>query len=173
MKKFEAINKRNGKGFVVTINKDSNVAIIFDIDNKKEKEITMATIKRWFTLGKEIIEKKCEVCGGKMEQEVNHMGMIVCVPCDGMLNEELAMEKKFVQATLVEKKEAKKRPTAVKKDGTTRIDKFRPKLTEVEVKEIRAKFAAGAKKSHLAKEYNISSRTVTCIVEYIMWKNVG
>jgi hypothetical protein len=53
-----------------------------------------------------------------------------------------------------------------------RTDKFRPKLTPEQVLEIREKHKKGSKKSHLAKEYNVSFRTITCIVEYLMWKKV-
>lgn len=131
MKKYQAVNKRNGKDFIVSMMEDK--AITREVGTDKVKEVSLSTIKRWFELGEEIVE-----------------------------------------AQKVEKKEVKKsRPSATKKDGSVRNDKFRPKLTVEEVIEIRNKFKSGSKKSHLAKEYNVSFRTITCIVEYIMWKNVG
>ena len=70
------------------------------------------------------------------------------------------------------KGEIEENPRCIKKDGTIRTDKFRPKLNPEQVKEIREKFAKGMKKSHLAKDYGVSFRTITCIVERLMWKHI-
>lgn len=145
MKKFNAVNKRNGKEFVVTMMEDK--AITFDVVKKVEKEVSLATIKRWFELGEEIVEVKKEKKAPKKAK----------------MNEEEKIQK--AQRPADER--------ATKKDGSKRKDDFRPKLDVDQVLEIRAKFREGVKKSHLAREYNVSFRTITCIVEYIMWKHVA
>ena len=71
-----------------------------------------------------------------------------------------------------ESKERKHSRTAIKKDGTQREDKFRPKLTEEKAYEILVAFHTGSKKSHIAKDFEVSFRTVTCIIEGLMWKDV-
>lgn len=71
-----------------------------------------------------------------------------------------------------ESKERKHSRTAIKKDGTQREDKFRPKLTAEKAYEILVAFHTGSKKSHIAKDFEVSFRTVTCIVEGLMWKDV-
>lgn len=128
MKKFHAVYKRNGKEKAVVVEVHENDLFVV-IDDKGTKEVKKDTIKRWYTMGAEIVEKQ-----------------------------------------VVEIKAAER---CVKKDGSVRKDKFRPKLNEADVLAIRAKFAAGSKKSHLAKEYEVSFRTITCIIERLMWKHVG
>ncbi|MGR9527701.1 hypothetical protein ACSS31_28995 (plasmid) [Priestia megaterium] len=145
MKKFNAVNKRNGKEFIVTMMEDK--AVTFDVEKKVEKEVSLATIKRWFELGEEIVEVKKEKKAPK--------------------------KAKMSEKEKIQKAQRPADERATKKDGSKRKDDFRPKLDVDQVLEIRAKFREGVKKSHLAKEYGVSFRTITCIVEYIMWKHVA
>jgi hypothetical protein len=71
---------------------------------------------------------------------------------------------------VIQKPKKIRNSTKVKNDERT--DKFRPKLAIEQVLEIREKYKKGSRKSHLAKEYDVSFRTITCIVEYLMWKKV-
>jgi hypothetical protein len=73
------------------------------------------------------------------------------------------------EVVIPKKKKIKKN---AKVENVERTDKFRPKLAPEQVLEIREKHKKGSRKSHLAKEYNVSFRTITCIVEYLMWKKV-
>jgi hypothetical protein len=139
MKKFHAVNKRNGKDFIVTMMEDK--AITREAGTTKEKEVSLATIKRWFELGQEIKAVK------KVEKK----------------------EKKVA----VEKNDRKHSRTDVKKDGTVREDKFKPKLNAEIVSEIKRKLREGAKQSHLAKEYGVSNQTIRCIRLGKMWKEVA
>jgi len=145
MKKFEAVNKRNGKTFVVVMMEDK--ALTIESESGKEKEVSLATIKRWFELKKEIVpvvEKKEEV-----------------------KKEEVRKEKP------VSEMKVRRHPrTEVKKDGTVRQDKFKPKLNAEIVSEIKRKLREGAKQSHLAKEYGVSNQTIRCIRFGWMWKEV-
>lgn len=244
MKKFEAVNKRNGRKFVITFEGEKIYA--FDIEKDSAKEVSSATIKRWYELGEEIISPELDMDALlEAEKEENEkMFMVEAVmaePTEEEIEEEIKSDIEFMESVLGEEikqekekkakkkaklfwyeyrlrgfslgcqpdgfmehddsigkhgavaydreltekeisdyelnpmKKAKKKhkPSAVKKDGTVRKDKFRPKLVAEQVIEIREKYNNGAKKSHLAKEYNVSFRTITCIIERLMWKDVG
>lgn len=135
MNKFEAVYKRG--------NIEKNVVIerIFDdkgfkwivIDDKGRKSVKQETIRRWYEIGEEIIEKPA------------------------------AAENKEIKAA---------EDRCIKKDGSVRTDKFKPKLDADQVLAIREAFAAGERKSALAKQYEVSFRTITCIIERLMWKEI-
>ena len=71
-----------------------------------------------------------------------------------------------------EKAERQHSRSSVKKDGSVRKDKFRPKLTADKVYQVLVAYHEGEKKAHIARTFEISFRTVTCIVEGLMWKDV-
>lgn len=173
MKKYQAVNKRNGKDFIVKIMEDK--ALVREVEiGSKEKEVSLSTIKRWYELGKEIeVEKEVTLFDQVEEVEVvvEEVEPVVEVVEEVKVEEKKPSKKKAAKKKS-EKKKEKYRPSATKKDGTVREDKFRPKLTEEEVIEIRVKYKHGSKKSHLAREYEVSFRTITCIVDRLMWKHV-
>lgn len=129
MKKFNAIYKRGNveKAVVIEIHEDGKHVVI---DEKGSKEMKAASIKRWYTIGEEIVEKK-------------------------------AAEKK--------KRNAR---TEVKLDGSIRQDKFKPKMNADQVLQMLKDYDAGVIKAQLARDYQVSYRTVTCVVEGLMWKDV-
>lgn len=49
---------------------------------------------------------------------------------------------------------------------------YRAKLTENQVVEIRNKYSQGSKQADLAREYNISDRTIHAIVKNKRWKSI-
>jgi len=149
--KYNAINKRNGKEFIVE-HKVNGEIIATEVESGKEKQITESTIKRWYELGEKITEES-EIESKILDEELNKMIEFIMMP------EKIKKAKKAKKIENVQKVE--------------RTDKFKPKLSPEQVIEIRGKFKAGMRKSHLAKEYNVSFRTITCIVEYLMWKKVG
>jgi hypothetical protein len=160
MKKFEAVNKRNGKTFVVVMMEDK--ALTIESESGKEKEVSLATIKRWFELKKEIVpvvEKK-EV----KEEEVKKEMKEIANELEGVIKKNMKKEKPAAGR--------KHSRTDVKKDGTVRQDKFKPKLNAEIVSEIKRKIREGAKQSHLAKEYGVSNQTIRCIRFGWMWKEV-
>ena len=53
MNKFKAVNKRNGRNFILNYSVDSIIA--YDIEKEIEKEISSKTVKRWYEVGEEII----------------------------------------------------------------------------------------------------------------------
>ncbi|MGG1571629.1 helix-turn-helix domain-containing protein [Fictibacillus sp. NRS-1165] len=153
MKKFKAVNKRSGKEFVVVVLGEDKYLTI-ESSTGKEKEIKAATIKRHFVLGEEIVPEV------KKEE----------------IKKEAAPKKKVIK---VKKQEQKKEDqprkhsrSALKKDGSVRTDKFKPKLTAEIVSEIKTKLAAGEKQAHLAREYGVSNQTIRCLRFGWMWKEV-
>ena len=204
MKKFNAVNKRNQKAFVLTFLEDGKV-LALDVQSGKEKEISAATVKRWYEVGMEIesneptifdqVEEVEEVkeesnlyeyvyrfrgfsLGCQPKGFVSHNdkeGRFGSVTYDRSLTKEEMDQYELILLDIeVEepKKEKKHSRTIVKKDGSIRNDKFRSKLDEDQVYNILVSYHEGSKKSHIAKDYGVSFRTITCIVEGLMWKDV-
>jgi len=53
MNKFKAVNKKNGRNFILNFQTDSVIA--YDVEKETEKEISTKTVKRWYLVGEEII----------------------------------------------------------------------------------------------------------------------
>lgn len=201
MKKFNAINKRNQKAFVLTFLEDGKV-LALDLASGKEKEISNLTVKRWYEVGAEIESNEPTIFDQVEEEEVKNVYTYVyrlrgfslgCQPKGfishndkegrhGSVSYDRALTKKEmddyelilldVNEDEPEKIERKHSRISVKKDGSVRNDKFRPKLDSEQAYDILVAYHEGSKKSHIAKEYGVSFRTVTCIVEGLMWKDV-
>ena len=203
MKKFNVINKRNGKYFVLTYLEDGKIMAL-DLQSEKEKEISEGTVKRWYELGAEIESNEPTIFDVPEEVEevkeesnlyeyvyrlrgfslgcqpkgfVSHndnVGRFGSVTYDRALTKKEMDEYELIllEVDQVEKVENNHSRSSVKKDGSVRSDKFRPKLNEEQAYNILVSYHEGSKKSHIAKEYGVSFRTVTCIVEGLMWKDV-
>lgn len=151
MQKFNAIYKRGKveKAVIVEVYENDQYVVI---EGSKRKDVKKDTIRRWYEIGEEIVEVKKEKKAKKKAA---------------------AKKAKVSKEEKVQKAQRPAEERIVKQDGTVREDKFRSKLDVEQVIEIRAKYKEGAKKSHLAKEYGVSFRTITCIVERLMWKHVA
>ena len=147
MKKFNAVNKRNQKGFILSYLEDGKIMAL-DVVTGKEKEITEATIKRWYEIGKEILPEVKKIYtyeylyrgfsfGCQPRGFIDHddsYGRFGSVSYDRKLT-----EKDLEEFELVEVKKGSHRQhsrSVVKKDGSVRNDKFRPKLDADQAYEI-------------------------------------
>ena len=187
MKKFNAVNTRNGREFVLTFLEDGKV-LSFDKEKNKEKEISDKTVKRWFKVGQEIVEKKevKKAAKKKFVYEYLYRGFSIGCQPKGFIEHDdsfgrfgsVTYDRKLTEDELssYELKEVIKSRqhsrSEIKKDGTKRNDKFRPKLSAEQALEILEQFHSGVIKAQLARDYEVSYRTITCIVEGIMWKDV-
>lgn len=176
--KFNAQNKKNGKDFVITFNTDGTIQA-YDVMKDSTKEISEGTVKRWYVLGEAIIAETVEVVEETVEEVITvEEDAAIEAECKSdieFMNQVLFPEKvEVVEEVKEEKKAPKKRDarSAVKKDGSVRDDKFKPKLTAERVLEMLAAYDTGVKKAQLARDFEVSYRTVTCVVEGIMWKDV-
>lgn len=205
MKKFNAINKRNQKAFVLTFLEDGKV-LALDLESGKEKGISAATVKRWYEVGAEVESNEPTIFDlaeevEEVKEEVKNVYTYVyrlrgfslgCQPKGfishndnegrhGSVTYDRALTKKEMddyELILLDVNEDKKEKdskhsrSSIKKDGSVRNDKFRPKLDSEQAYDILVAYHDGSKKSHIAKEYGVSFRTITCIVEGLMWKDV-
>ncbi|WP_138751110.1 hypothetical protein [Paenibacillus sinopodophylli] len=56
--------------------------------------------------------------------------------------------------------------------GKLPITRYNAKLDKDKVKAIRQRFAEGAKKYHLAKEYGVHNKTICDVLDFKIWKDV-
>ena len=54
MRKFNSINKRNGRKFILTFIEGNDKVKAYDVEKQEEKEVSINTIKRWHEVGDEI-----------------------------------------------------------------------------------------------------------------------
>ena len=140
MKTFNATHKGNGKNYIIRF--DGNSFFSTEVGTEIEKQITEATIKRWY----EIIENP-------IQEEIQESKVI---------DNALAQMIEIIMAP-EKKKGNRKRAQAIEK--IERTDKFRPKLTFKDAEEIRSKYVKGEKRTHIAKEFQVSYTTVDCIIK--------
>lgn len=194
MRKFNAIYKRNNEAVVIEMEFENVADMVFTVINSKGRKVVKeATIKRWYDIKEEIIEKKVEEKkpAAKKSKKVYsyeylYRGFSIgCQPKDFISHDDsygrfgsVSYERKLTAEEVESfelkeiKKERRHSRTEVKKDGTVREDKFKPKLNAEDAMSILEAYHSGSKKAHLAKEYGVSFRTITCIVEGLMWKDV-
>lgn len=145
--KFKAVYKRGNVEKNVFIECTGTDKFLVVDEAGKEKLVKRETIKRWYEIGAPIengVEKKAAYKFDSKKQKP------------------------------AAKKAAKQHSRSeVKKDGTVRQDKFKPKLTAEKAYEILAAYhEQGVIKAQLARDFEVSYRTVTCIIEGLMWKDV-
>lgn len=145
MIKFKAVYKRGNveKDVVIEVHGNDKFVVV-DAAGKK-KEVKRETIRRWYELGE---------------------------PIENGVVKKAAYKPAAKKAS--SKKAAKQHSRSeVKKDGTVRQDKFKPKLTAEKAYDILAAYhEQGVIKAQLARDFEVSYRTVTCIIEGLMWKDV-
>lgn len=179
MKKFNAVNKRNDKEFIVTMMEDK--AITVDKESGKEKEVSLSTIKRWFELGEEIVEVKKEEKKVKKEKKAKlhwyayrlRGFSLGCQP-NGFVKHDPEKGGNFGAIAYDRKLSAQEisdfelQPMTAAKKQKSSAD-GRKKLTEEQVYEVRAKFADGQSKASLAREYGMSYSGIHWVVNGNTW----
>lgn len=160
MKKFNAIYKRGNVEKAVVIEVHVNDLFVVT-DEKGSKEVKKDTIRRWYTMGSEIVENKIDesYLQELLEKEKED-------------NQRMFGAEAQISESKAEKKDRKHSRSELKKDGSVRQDKFKPKLNADQAFEILENYAAGVIKAQLARDYQVSYRTITCIIEGLMWKDV-